>query len=120
MPILEIEIALQPEENLAEDLAFQLANTTAGILRSRPRGTWVKLKTLDPGCFAENETDKNEPVYPVFVTVLKSNLDSGALATEAKKLAEAVARICNRPIENVHILFEPEAQGRIAFGGKLQ
>jgi hypothetical protein len=80
----------------------------------------VKLKTLDPRSFAENEDDQNEPVYPVFVTVLKSNLEAGTLATEANQLAEAVASICNRPIENVHILFEPEAQGRIAFGGKLR
>ncbi|MEN9403532.1 MAG: hypothetical protein RL091_2235, partial [Verrucomicrobiota bacterium] len=25
-----------------------------------------------------------------------------------------------RPVENVHLLYEPDAQGRIAFGGVLK
>ena len=31
----------------------------------------------------------------------------------------AIAEACSRPVEDVHILFEPPAAGRIAFGGKL-
>jgi hypothetical protein len=59
-------------------------------------------------------------VHPVFVTVLKSRLpDSDELEQEAARLAAAVARICGRPAENVHILYLPEGSGRVAFGGKI-
>jgi len=120
MPILEIEIVLRPEEILAKDLAQVLAASSAEILRSQPRGTWVKLRTLDSKSYAENKADDDEPLYPVFVTVLKSKLDEPALEAEASLLAKSVAGICNRPLENVHILYLPEAQGRIAFGGRLR
>jgi len=120
MPILEIEIVLKPKEILAEDLAGRLANSFAGIFRSRPHGTWVKLRTLDSSKYSENEADKGELLYPIFITVLKSKLDEPTLEAEANELAEAAAEICDRPTENVHILYLPEAQGRIAFGGRLR
>ena len=120
MPILEIEIVVKPKEILAEDIADRLANSLAVILRSRPRETWVKLRTLDSSKYSENEADKGEPVYPVFITVLKSKIDEPTLEAEANELAEEAAEICDRPTENVHILYLPEAQGRIAFGGRLR
>jgi phenylpyruvate tautomerase PptA (4-oxalocrotonate tautomerase family) len=68
--------------------------------------------------YAENDSTEN--FYPVFVSVLKVKLPSlESMQAEVAKLTEAVAQICGRPQENVHILFLPEAAGRIAFGGKL-
>ncbi len=74
MPILEIEIFLRPGEMLASDLAKRLADACADIFKSDPRQTWIILRTLDPGQYAENEADGAEPVFPVFVQVLKSSL----------------------------------------------
>ena len=56
----------------------------------------------------------------MFVSVLKAKLpppDERQL--EVTRLTEAVARICRRPPENVHILYLPGGAGRMAFGGTL-
>ena len=42
-----------------------------------------------------------------------------ALAEEVRTLTHAVARAVARPPEHVHVLSEPAAAGRIAFGGAL-
>ena len=41
------------------------------------------------------------------------------IASEAMAVAEAVGRVLARPRENVHVIYEPEATGRVAFGGTL-
>ena len=41
------------------------------------------------------------------------------LQTEVDRLTAAIAQICDRPAENVHIIYLPEGAGRIAFGGKV-
>jgi hypothetical protein len=57
----------------------------------------------------------------VFVTVLKAQRPTGsALEAEVRALREGVSRVCGRAVENVHVLYEPDAQGRIAFGGSLK
>jgi hypothetical protein len=59
-------------------------------------------------------------VYPVFVSVLKARLPSlGRLALEVAELTRAVAAVCHRPAENVHVVYQPEAAGRVSFGGRL-
>ena len=119
MPILEIEIVLQPGEILMSDLAARLADAAAEIFKSEPRGTRVRLRTLDAVQYAENASGAGSDVFPVFVSVLKARLETDILGTEADQLAESLAHICNRPKENVHIFYQPEARGRVAFGGKL-
>lgn len=118
MPILTLEIVLRPEETLPEDLASQLAQRAGDILRTPPGGTWVKLTPLAPSQYAENNLAAPE-IYPVFVTVLKAHLPpSDALQTEITALTAAIAELCDRPPENVH-LFYTEGHGRVAFGGRL-
>ncbi len=39
---------------------------------------------------------------------------------EIAELTERFAEICGRSPEHVHIIYEPPAAGRIAFGGKLR
>ena len=120
MPILDIEIILRPAERLDSDLSFRLAQACAEILHSKPRGTWVKLRTLESNQYAENGAQPGNDVFPVFVNVLKYVLDPDLMAEEARRLAEAIGIICNRPKENVHIFFQPEGRGRVAFGGEIQ
>jgi len=54
------------------------------------------------------------------VTVLKARLEPAEmLRLEAHALAAAIAAVCGRPKENVHIIYLPAGSGRVAFGGQL-
>jgi len=119
MPILEVEIVVQPGEALMPDLAARLADAAAAVFGSPARGTWVRLKVLDQVQYAENDMAAGPPVYPIFVSVLKSRIHRKTLAGEAERLADLISRVCGRPKENVHNLYLPESDGRMAFGGKL-
>jgi len=119
MPIIDIEIVLRPGEAIQSHMAAELAAQLGQIFESPQGGTWIKIRGLIASQYAENG-QVGEEVYPVFVSVLKSRLPAPEdLQLEVKKLTAAVAQICGRPPENVHVLYEPEGQGRVAFGGKL-
>jgi phenylpyruvate tautomerase PptA (4-oxalocrotonate tautomerase family) len=76
------------------------------------------LHELSADRYAENGGEVE--VRPVFVRVLRADSPTQTeLKQEASKLAEAIAGVCGRPVENVHVIFEPPGMGRIAFGGKL-
>lgn len=120
MPILDVEIVIRPNETLREGLAGELANCCGEIFGSRPGTTWVKLQTIARDHYAENGGGMPEAVLPVFVSVLKArNPAPDAMKLEAAGLAHAVAELCDRPPENVHITYLPEGAGRVAFGGKM-
>jgi phenylpyruvate tautomerase PptA (4-oxalocrotonate tautomerase family) len=121
MPILEIEIVTRPGEALPAGLAAALANRTAQVLGAAPGSVWVKMRALPAQDYAENAGDgPAEAVFPVFVSVLKARLPAPeAIAAEAAALAAAVAHLCERSADEVHILYLPEGAGRMAFGGKL-
>ena len=120
MPVLEVEIVLQPGETLPPGLAADLAESAGQVFLAGPGKTWVRLRSLDPGNYAENGGGPPEGVFPVFVAVLKHTLPGmEQRRVEAARLAAAVAAACNRPVENVHILYLPEGAGRVAFGGEL-
>ena len=119
MPILDIEIVTA--RPLDRGLASRLADMAGEVFGGPPGNTWVRVRALAPECFAENGIAEPEGHRSVFVKVLKARLPAGeALAAEMRALAEGVARACDRKLEHVHILYEPEAQGRIAFGGCLK
>jgi phenylpyruvate tautomerase PptA (4-oxalocrotonate tautomerase family) len=120
MPILEIEMITTDGAPPGEGKAAALAEAAAKVFESAKGRTWVRLSTLPLSQYAENGGGPAEGVLPVFVSVLKSAPPYGELrAAEAKKLAEAMALVLDRPVENVHVIFEPAAKGRIAFGGNL-
>jgi hypothetical protein len=120
MPLLEVEIVLSPGEVLSADLARSIAEEAGGIFASPPGHTWVRLRSLQAHAYAENGGGPPAGVYPVFVNVLKSVLPRGeALQAEVDALTGVVARLCGRSAQNVHIIYLPEAAGRVAFGGRL-
>ncbi|MCC7536526.1 MAG: hypothetical protein IT379_09955, partial [Deltaproteobacteria bacterium] len=70
--------------------------------------------------YAENAGGPEPGVMPVFVRVLARDVPEGdALGAQVRDLTRAVALVCGRPEANVHVLYEPSATGRLAFGGKL-
>ena len=119
MPILVVEIVTRPQEKLAPSLPKVLADITGEIFGSQAGGTWVRLHTLPADRYAEGPGESGE-YFPVFVTVLKASLPSAeVLQAEVARLTRAIARACARPEENVHIVYQPAASGRVAFGGRL-
>src|SRR5688572_12992529 len=119
MPIVDVEIITS--EPLNGGLAARLAEMAAQVFGGPPASTWVRVRSLPKERYAENGTATPEGWRSVFVTVRKAQRPTGsALEAEVRALTEGVARVCGRPVENVHILYEPDAQGRIAFGGSLK
>jgi hypothetical protein len=120
MPLLEVEIVLAPGEELSGGLARSLAEEIGVIFASPPGRTWVRLHSLPSIGYAENGAGPPPGVYPVFVNVLKSEMPAGeTLQAEIQALTSAIARLCSRPSQNVHIVYLPAAAGRVAFGGRL-
>ena len=136
MPILDIEIVaadstdpsigspvpatkVQAGKSLPAVLAQSLANEAAQVFEAPPGTVWVKVRVIPSDHYAENG-GKPEGVHPVFVTVLKSRVPEGsALENEIAGLTQAIANVLSRPVENIHIIYQPDGAGRVAFSGKL-
>ncbi|HLF74679.1 MAG TPA: hypothetical protein VI524_10055 [Anaerolineales bacterium] len=119
MPIVDIEIVLKAGETLRAEWAAGLAEELGSIFASPPAGTWIKVRGLPSGQYAEIG-GAPDGVYPIFVRVIKSKLPSlEEMQIEVGRITGSVAQICGRPSANVHIIYEPEAKGRVAFGGKI-
>lgn len=119
MPILNIEIIREVREDIKPGLTSRLAEITGEVLQSRPQGTWVKLHYLPQ----ENYSEKGglEAGLPVIVSLIQANPPTGQdLEEQVSRLTESIARTVGHPPENIHILIEPPAVGRIAFGGTLR
>jgi phenylpyruvate tautomerase PptA (4-oxalocrotonate tautomerase family) len=119
MPIVDVELVAADQEVIAPDLARRIADALGHVFGSGAGQTWVRLHELPIDRYAEN--DVATPPQPVFVSVLQAAPPVGATrAAQAETIAAAVARTTGRPIDTVHVLFEPPASGRVAFGGKLR
>lgn len=118
MPIVDVEIVHEDGE-LPPTLPLRLADAVAKVLGSRPQGTWVKLRGLPSQHYAENGGG-SETLLPVFVSIMQGKAPSADKRKEQSlALATVIAEVCERQTENVHILFEPQGAGRVAFGGEL-
>jgi len=120
MPILDVEIVASDSiPGLPADLTQSLANVAADVFGTAQGTVRVKLRIIPFAHYAEDH-GKPEGVYPVFVTVLKSLVPEGsALEDEIYQLTKAIAAVLNCPEANVHIFYQPDGAGRVAFGGKL-
>lgn len=116
MPILDIEIVQKADEKLNPYLAQEIDDAAAEVFKRGPGCTWVKVRVVDQ--YAENNSD--EPPHPVLVSILHSQIpEEGRLREEITELTQIIAEICQRPPENVHLIYLPPGQGRVAFGGRL-
>jgi phenylpyruvate tautomerase PptA (4-oxalocrotonate tautomerase family) len=117
VPIVDVEMV--GETVVTSEVTQRLADAVGGALSSRPGGTWVRVRQLDPSQYAENG-GVPDGVRPVFVTVLERVRPGGEeLAEKLARVTTVVAEITGCPAENVHVLFEDGAAGRLAFGGRL-
>lgn len=117
MPILEIEIVGAVNESAS--VAKPLADAAGRILRAAPGQIRAKVRFLPIDEYAECGTDSGES-QPVFVSLLMTQfVDIEERESIASDLANAFGEILQRSPESIHLLFEPEAAGRVAFGGRL-
>ena len=117
MPILDIEIVSDRQEKILGRITQALADELGAAFGAAAGKVWVKVRTLPREQYAENG---GAAPMPVFVTVTASAPPAGAeLVERIGMIVAAVARITNRPRENIHVEFLPPARGRIAFGGRL-
>ena len=119
MPILDVELVRGPAEP-QRGAAFgrALADAAALVLGAERGRVWVRLRELDAIDYAENGVD--DPPQPAFVRVLRRELPGPAeLKVEAAALAAALAPLLGRPVDLVHVIYEPPGAGRVAFGGHL-
>lgn len=121
MPIVDIEVVTGAVDPVVEKETLQLLADDLGSLFGGESGsTWVRLRSIDQDAYAENSGVPGSQVHPVFVNILRAELpERAAMRREMPRVAEIVARILDRPRENVHVLYAPEASGRIGFGGVL-
>ncbi len=120
MPILNITIVGNLPSACRQGLASRLADAAERALEVRPGAAWVLVTRVARSDYAEAGGGPPAGVLPVFVRVLQRVAPRGArLARQVAALTEAVAGCCGRPATNVHVLHEPSAEGRMAFGGTL-
>jgi phenylpyruvate tautomerase PptA (4-oxalocrotonate tautomerase family) len=119
MPILQVEIVGKAPAGKG-GLARRIADAAAVVLNVPPGRVWVRLRSLPRSQYAECGGAVPAAIKPVFVDLLKAAAaPEKARLKEAAALARAIAKVCARPVENVHIFYEPPARGRAAFGGEL-
>jgi phenylpyruvate tautomerase PptA (4-oxalocrotonate tautomerase family) len=107
-----------PEET-RRGLARRIADAAGAALEAEPGGTWVKLRFLTEDEYAESG-GAPAGVLPVFVSLLTgAPPDGDARAEQVRRVTRAVAGACGRPAANVHVLVQPAAKGRIAFGERM-
>ena len=119
MPIVDVEIVLRRGETFRKEILIELANELGEIFQSREGGTWLKVRELPDDRYVENGGTA-EGIYPIFVSIIKSRLpDADEMQREVERITGAVAQICDRSSENVHVIYQPEGRGRVAFGGRI-
>jgi hypothetical protein len=75
----------------------------------------VKVQKLSASGYAENGPPS--AMLPVFVRVLVRTKDPSVWPKRAEVIATAVAEATARARSSVHVIFEPDATGRVFFGG---
>lgn len=119
MPILQVEVVGRPSGR-SRNLAGRIADAAAKTLKASPGSVWVRPRVLPRRDYAECGAGLSRDIRPVFVSLLKARAaPQKALQKEAGALAQAIAEVCARPVENVHVFYEPPAAGRAAFGGRM-
>lgn len=116
MPL--IDITLIGEVGAAPAPCAELAQAIGQALGAAEGSVWVTLTQRPAGDYAENGPPP-EPL-PVFVRVLAHGDEPGRRAAQARAIAAAVAARLGRPGERVHVIFEPDAAGRVYFGGQAE
>jgi phenylpyruvate tautomerase PptA (4-oxalocrotonate tautomerase family) len=119
MPILDVEIVGEEAGDAQlKGLAARIATDVGAALGAPAGQLWVTLRHLPASHYSEN----GPPIatLPVFVRVLARTRDSTDAAERpqrAEMIAAVVSQVTARERSSVHVIFEPDASGRVFFGG---
>lgn len=118
MPILNVSwIGDQP---VPSHLAQRLADAAGGVLQTPPGRTWVMIRAVPSNFYAENHCPDVGAEGMLWISILLSEPPEGkALQPLVETLTAALAEASGVPSTRVHLLFEPAARARIAFGGTV-
>lgn len=121
MPIITIKLFVAAPQDFGPAFDLQaVADQLGTLFGSGPGQTWVRLECQPRTHYAENGIVPEATSFPTFVEILKARLPAPeVLAVEADQIATIVSRVVGCPKENTHVLYLPEAVGRIAFNGRL-
>jgi phenylpyruvate tautomerase PptA (4-oxalocrotonate tautomerase family) len=114
MPI--VDITLIGEARAAPTLCDDLAQEIGRAIGAAEGSLWVTLTQRPASDSAENGPPPQ--LLPVFARVLARGKDAARRVTWAQAIAGAVAATLERPLDRVHVIFEPDADGRVFFGGR--
>ena len=120
MPMLDVKLMGPVAEADRRDLARRIADAAAVVFGSPTGETWVTLHLVASEMYSENGGGPPIGAKPVIVSVVQARPPTGrALVDQVAQLTRAIAQACGRPPENVHLVYQPKAKGRVAFGGRL-
>jgi hypothetical protein len=114
MPILDVEVVTRDGPVNIDTGA--LAHALGAALDSIPGSVRVRVRHLAAADYAENGAQPDP--LPVFVRVTARFADASRLPQHARVIAAEVATAVQRPRERVHVIFEPDARGRVFFGNE--
>jgi phenylpyruvate tautomerase PptA (4-oxalocrotonate tautomerase family) len=118
MPIVEVELVTDDEPG--PGLAGLLADEIGRAMNASEGSTWVRLRTLPRDHYGESGGPVPEGVQPVFVTVTTQDRPAAdQLSVVVERMTSSVARTTGHPRQNIHVIFAPDAAGRVAFGGRV-
>jgi len=122
MAIIDVELVIREGKDsyLGQEQTRSIANTLGRIFGTKPNRTWVRIRYLPSGQYAENEAPEGPAVLPTFITILKNRPPEPAhIAGQMLEIAQGLSPIIGRPAESIHILYEATALGRLGIGGVL-
>ena len=118
MPILDVQLVGPVADDIRPGLAQRIAEATGRALDSRPQGTWASCAFLTNRTMLKTATDL-ETRSLCWSPSCKRNFLRGVNSPSWHQDVATIAEACSRPVEDVHILLEPPAAGRIAFRRKV-
>lgn len=118
MPIVDVELIT--DDALVTGLASRLADGIGQALRAEPGRTWVRVRHLPRHQYAESGGPVPDEIRPAFVTITaRRHPDPDDFAEVAPKICRTVSAVTGCEVEQVHVIFEADARGRVAFGGHV-
>jgi phenylpyruvate tautomerase PptA (4-oxalocrotonate tautomerase family) len=120
VPIVEVEIVLGAGESLRRELAKDLADRLGDVFAAPSGTTWVKLRRVSVDDYAESGDRASTSALPVFVSILKRQQPPrDQMQREVDRITDLVGAACGRPPDQVHITYQADGAGRVAFGGRI-
>jgi phenylpyruvate tautomerase PptA (4-oxalocrotonate tautomerase family) len=113
VPVLRVCIVGQ--RDIAPDVAQRLADGAGQILNAPAGATWVTIDGLPASRYAENGVV--DPPQPVFIHLLLKHGVAQLQSGQIQSLCALAQAVLGVPEQNVHVVVDPAAAGRVHFGG---